>query len=273
MLFQPDYLRMEEHFLHVPYFNHARRIRVLLPQGYDGGAGERYPVLYMHDGQNVFYSKESYSGHSWKIIPTLKNHQDIPKLIIVGIDNAGAQRLDEYGPWRTNTGSTPETANAGGMGMMYGKWVAETVKPFIDRCYRTLPQRETTLMAGSSMGGIITAYIGAAYPHLFGHLGVFSLASWFNEQDFNAFIHHHPLDRNSRVFIQVGTNEGDEVDSHFISDMNQAYIDCTLHYYQALIRTGHPLDHIRLRIMAREIHHEYHWAHHFADFLRFALRR
>lgn len=267
------YLEMQEHFLPVPYYQHMRRIRVLLPKDYHNESWANYPVLYMHDGQNVFYSKESYSGHSWKIIPTIKQHKEFPKLIIVGIDNAGVNRLDEYGPWKTDTGATPDVAHAGGRGMDYGKWVVETVKPFIDHNYRTKPEREHTLLAGSSMGGIITAYMGAAYPQVFGHLGVFSLASWFSEPAFMHFIHRHPIDKASRVFIQVGTNEGDDMDSHFISNMNQAYIDCTLHYYQALLRTGHPLDHIRLKIMANEIHHEMHWADHFVEFLRFSLLR
>lgn len=264
------YLEMQEHFLFVPYYNQTRRVRVLLPKDYHH-EHEYYPVLYMHDGQNVFYSKESYSGHSWKIIPTIKHHQEFPKIIIVGIDNAGVNRLDEYGPWRTDVGGSLDVQNAGGRGMDYGKWVVEVVKPFIDQAYRTKREREHTLLAGSSMGGIITAYMGAAYPHIFGHLGVFSLASWFSEPEFMRFIHHHPLNPTSKVFIQVGTNEGDEVDSKFISNMNQAYIDCTLRYYQALLRTGHPLDHIRLKIMANEIHHEMHWADHFVSFLRFSL--
>lgn len=263
-------LKMEEHHLYVPYYNHHRRIRVLLPENYYDEAWQHYPVLYMHDGQNVFYSKESYSGYSWKIIPTLKNHKELPKLIVVGIDNAGERRLDEYGPWRTNTG-TGDFSHAGGAGMKYADWLAQQVKPFIDQHYRTRPERENTLLAGSSMGGIITAYIGAQYPDTFGHLGVFSLASWFSESDFLHFLHHHPLNINSRVFIQVGTNEGDEIDAKFVQNMNQAYIDCALHYYQALLRTGHPLDKIRLKIMANEIHHEKHWADHFADFLRFSL--
>lgn len=263
-------LEMQTHFLHVPYFHHQRRIRVLLPKNYHHEPWERYPVLYMHDGQNVFYSKESYSGYSWKIIPTIKNHQEFPKLIIVGIDNAGEQRLDEYGPWQTDVGKG-FLAHAGGRGMDYAKWVVESVKPFIDHHYRTKADRQHTLLAGSSMGGIITAYMGAAYPHIFGHLGVFSLASWFSEPAFMHFIHHAPLYKESKVFIQVGTNEGDETDANFISNMNQAYIDCTLHYYQALLRTGHPLDHIRLKMMANEIHHEMHWAEHFVEFLRFSL--
>ncbi len=265
------YLKMEEHFLYVPYYNCTRRIRVLLPKDYYTDTLDSYAVLYMHDGQNIFYSKESYSGYSWKIIPTIKHHKEFPKIIIVGIDNSGVDRLDEYGPWRTDVGSSPEIKKCGGKGMEYGKWVVEIVKPFIDQHYRTKPQKEHTLLAGSSMGGIITAYMGSAYPQIFGHLGVFSLASWFSEKDFLHFIHHNPIDKNSKVFIQVGTKEGDDVDSLFISNMNQAYIDCTLHYYQALLRTGHPLDNIRLRMMANEIHHEKHWADHFVEFLHFAL--
>lgn len=265
------YLEMREHFIDVPYLNHKRRIRVLLPKDYRKNPHEHYPVLYMHDGQNVFYSKESYSGHSWKVIPTIKHNPQFPKMIVVGIDNAETQRLNEYAPWKTDTGSTPQTRNAGGLGAEYGKWLVHTVKPFIDQNYRTLPQREHTLLAGSSMGGIITAYLGAAYPNVFGHLGVFSLASWFSENDFLQFIHQHPLHCDTKVYIQVGTKEGDEIDSHFISNMNQAYIDSTLHYYQALLRTGTPVDNISLRIMANKIHHEMHWAYHFWEFLAFCF--
>ncbi len=264
-------LEMQKHFLEVPYLHHHRRIRVLLPKDYRHEEHVRYPVLYMHDGQNVFYSKESYSGHSWKVIPTLKNSPHLPKIIVVGIDNAGTERLNEYGPWKTDTGSTPETRDAGGLGMEYGRWVVECVKPFIDHHYRTKPEREHTLLAGSSMGGIITAYMGAAYPQVFGHLGVFSLASWFSEPAFLNFVNHHRLHQHSKVFIQVGTKEGDEVDSHFISDMNQAYIDCSLNYYQSLLRTGTPLNQINLRIMANKTHHESHWAFHFAEFLQWTL--
>lgn len=265
------YLRMEEHYLSVPYYQDDRRIRVLLPKDYDKEDWASYPVLYMHDGQNVFYSKESFSGHSWKVIPTLKHNRQLPKLIVVAIDNAGENRLHEYGPWLTDVGKTPETSSVGGDGMAYADWVVHVVKPFIDQTYRTKPEPQHTLLAGSSMGGIITAYMGAAYPQVFGRLGVFSLASWFSERDFLRFCDSHPLDKASKVFIQVGTKEGDEVDELFISNMNQTYIDCSLRYYQSLLRTGLPLDNIDLNIMANEIHHEKHWADHFLEFLQFSL--
>lgn len=265
------YLDMQEHYLEVPYYQESRRIRVLLPKDYDKEEWARYPVLYMHDGQNIFYSKESFSGYSWKIIPTLKNNKDLPKIIVVGVDNSGNNRLNEYAPWQTDTGTTPETASLGGDGMSYADWFVNTLKPFIDQEYRTLSDSKNTLLAGSSMGAIITAYMGAAYPHIFGNLGIFSLASWFSERDFIRFCDHHPLDKQTKVFLQVGTKEGDAIDEEFAPNINQAYIDATLHYYQSLIRTHHPLKQIDLHIMANELHHEKYWANHFLDFLKFTL--
>lgn len=144
---------MMEHYLDVPYYNEKRRVRVLLPKDYDKEDWATYPVLYMHDGQNIFYSKESFSGYSWKIIPTIKQHKELPKLIIVGIDNSGDNRLNEYAPWMTDVGTTPETASSGGDGMAYGEWVVNTVKPFIDQTYRSKTDPANTLLAGSSMGG------------------------------------------------------------------------------------------------------------------------
>lgn len=266
------YLEMEEHYLYVPYYDEDRRIRVLLPKDYHKEEWANYPVLYMHDGQNIFYSKESFSGYSWKIIPTIKTHKELPKVIIVGIDNARDNRLNEYAPWMTDVGSTPETASVGGDGMAYGDWVVNTVKPFIDQTYRTKADCQNTLLAGSSMGAIITAYMGSAYPDIFGNLGVFSLASWFSERDFLRFCDNHPLNPDNKAYIQVGTKEGDEVDEQFAPNMNQAYIDCSLHYYESLIKSGLSLDNIQLHIMANEIHHEKYWADHFIEFLQFTLR-
>lgn len=270
-------LSLMEHQFHVPHFNHQRKVRVLLPKDY-AQENQRYPVIYMHDGQNVFYSKQSYTRHSWKVIPTIKANPHFPKVIIVGIDNPAdhVMRLTEYSPWKT-TSAHPLTVEhgTGGLGAAYGKWLVETVKPFVDATYRTLPDRENTFVAGSSMGGLITAYLGAAYPQVFGGLGVFSLASWFSEQPFLDFLAQHPNNPHSKVYIQVGTNEGDNVDKHFTgsTSMSQEYIDCSLRYYQLLLRSGVPLDKISLRIMAGKKHHESAWAAHFVEFLEMMLRK
>ena len=77
------YLEMKEHELKVPYTGKNRRIRVLLPKGYAQDEHRHYPVVYMNDGQNVFYSGESFSGHSWKVIPAIKRNPDMPRMIIV----------------------------------------------------------------------------------------------------------------------------------------------------------------------------------------------
>lgn len=266
------YLKLDTHYLHLPDKQEKRRVRVLLPKDYDKDKWATYPVVYMHDGQNVFYSKESYSGYSWKVIPTLKKYTNLPKMIIVGIDNGGEKRLDEYGPWQTDLAKLGSSQAIGGAGMDYAEWVVNQVKPCIDSHYRTKTEPSHTLLAGSSMGGLITAYMGSAYPDIFGSIGVFSLASWFSQRDFIDFISHHPLPSQNKIYIQVGTNEGDEVDASMLDGkVNQVYIDSSLAYYQTLLRQGVELDQIWLRILADETHHEKYWADHFMEFLFFTF--
>lgn len=263
------YLKMETHYLETPHYGDKRRVRVLLPKDYHEEEAERYPVLYMHDGQNVFYSKEAFVGHSWKIIPLIKRNKDLPKMIVVGIDNH-PRRMHEYAPWQTDTMYDPTVKDLGGDGKEYAEWLVNEVKPFIDSNYRTKSDRRNTILAGSSMGGLITAYMGSAYPEVFGNIGVFSLASWFSEQEFLEFVEQHPIPHDNKVYIQVGTNEDDISDEAFVgSEVSQAYVDCSLHYYQSLIKTGLPLQQMWLRILIDETHNEYYWAKHFPEFMRF----
>lgn len=266
------YLKLETHYLTIPYYNEKRRVRVLLPKDYKKETKASYPVLYMHDGQNVFYSKEAFVGHSWKVIPAIKNNPELPKMIIVAVDNANENRLNEYGPWPTDQTKSDEFSGVGGDGVAHGEWFVNELKPFIDKEYRTLPDRANTMLAGSSMGGIITAYMGSKYPHIFGVLGVFSLASWFSEEAFLSFISQHPLNPETKVYIQVGTSEGDDTDANFIDGkMNQRYIDANIRYYNTLLKNQHPINHIWLRILADEEHHELYWAMHFPEFLKYAF--
>lgn len=259
-------LQLKTHFLKPHYRHESRRIRVLLPKDYHENTEKYYPVLYMHDGQNVFYSKESFSGHSWKVIPHLKR-AGAPEVIIVGIDNDDERRLDEYAPWVFDDGSY------GGEGFEYAKWVVEDIKPFIDQTYRTKPERKYTSLAGSSMGGIITAFMGSYYPDVFGTLGVFSLASWLSEKAFLEFTEKHPLHKDAKVYIQVGTHEGNDTDSTFTkANINQAYINSSIYYAEALIKAGVLVDQIWLRVLFGETHSEAYWAKHFGEFLDYTLR-
>lgn len=258
------------HYLKLPYASKKRRIRILLPLDYDKTLN--YPVLYMHDGQNVFFDSESFVKHSWRVIQAINNETDIPKLIVVAIDNAEEKRLDEYGPWPNTREVEENLESTGGMGDSYAEWFVNQLMPFINSHYASSTAREDTLLAGSSMGGIITAYIAAKYPDVFGSLGVFSLASWFSEEEFLSFMAQHPLNQKTRVYIQVGSNEGDSIDGKQSNrEISQAYIDANIRYYEMLIQTGHNLTNIKFRIMAGETHHELYWAKHFGDYLKFSF--
>ncbi|MEY8462679.1 alpha/beta hydrolase [Streptococcus merionis] len=263
------YLEMEEHYLEVPYLGEKRRVRVLLPKNYRKDTNRRYPVVYMHDGQNIFYSKEAFTGYSWKVIPTIKHNPDIPRMIVVGIDNH-ISRMNEYAPWRFSNIHHEADQNMGGKGQEYSEFVMDIVKPFIDKTYRTKADKKHTAMIGSSLGGNITQFMGVLYQDQIGGLGVFSSANWLNRSEFDRFVKRQPLDKEQRVYIQVGTDEGDDTDSTLTkSNIKQLYIDESLLYYRQLLEGGLPLDHIKLNVVVGAIHHERVWGTYLPECLRF----
>lgn len=167
------YLKLETHQLHMSYKNEKRRVRILLPKNYDKYEAKNYPVVYMHDGQNVFYSSEAYSGYSWKVIPAIILNPDLPQMIVVGIDNAEQDRINEYTPWKITESLLPEDNELGGRGVEFAKFVMTVVKPFIDKHYRTKSDKYHTAMIGSSLGGNISAFMGIEYKEQIGGLGIF----------------------------------------------------------------------------------------------------
>lgn len=262
------YLNMISHELTVPYTQEPRRVRVLLPKNYDNQTEQSYPVVYFHDGQNVLYSKESFSGHSWKIIPTIKRNPDLAQMIIVAIDNDGNNRMNEYSAWKF--GHSIPGIQFGGKGIEYAEFVMEVVKPFIDQHYRTKSDKEHTAMIGSSLGGNITQFMGLAYQDRIGCLGVFSSANWLHQQNFDRYLERLPLKSQQRIFIYTGTDENEEEDQKLSSsDISQAYIDSSLSYYQQLLNKGLPMSQLQLVIKAGGQHSEEAWAEYLTDCLRF----
>ena len=245
------YLEMKEHHLKVPYTGKNRRIRVLLPKGYAEDLDRSYPVVYMNDGQNVFYSGESFSGHSWKVIPAIKRNPDMPRMIIVGIDNDNEGRMNEYAPWKfSNAPLLSFGLTLGGLGSEYADFFIKVVKPFIDKTYRTKPEREYTAMIGSSLGANIAQYIGLEHKDKVGALGIFSSANWLNKVEFDRYIAKHKLE-NQKVYIEVGTNEGDDTDRELTyGNIKQSYISTTLDYYRQLIEAGLSTKDIKLNVVA-----------------------
>ncbi|HFI2431112.1 alpha/beta hydrolase [Streptococcus suis] len=263
------YLDMKTHELDVPFTGRKRRVRVLLPKGYEENTETTYPVVYFHDGQNVLYSKEAFSGHSWKVIPTIKRNPDIAKMIIVAIDNDGAERMHEYAAWKFSEMGIPGI-QFGGKGTLYAEFVMDVVKPFIDQTYRTKSDKAHTAMIGSSLGGNITQFMGLAYQYQIGCLGVFSSANWLHQEAFDRYIERQNLDKDQRVYIYVGTEEADDTDKTLMAgNIKQAYINSSLTYYRQLIAGGVGLDNIALEVVSGAVHNEEAWAAYLPDCLRF----
>jgi predicted alpha/beta superfamily hydrolase len=156
------------------FLDNRRTLTVWLPPGYEG-SGDRYPVLYLHDGQNVFDAARSASGVSWDAHVTaasLIRAGRLRPLILVGIDST-PQRLDEYAVYRD------AAEKAGGRGESYARFVLDEVKPFVDANYRTLPDRRHTAVAGSSMGGLISLTMARLHPDRFALCGAVSPSLWW----------------------------------------------------------------------------------------------
>lgn len=155
--------------IHSPALNTYRDLIVYLPPSYRTSGDRRYPVIYAHDGQNLFDNVTAYAGE-WEmdeICEQLASEEGI-EFIVVGIPNAGKHRLHEYCPW------LDITSGQGGGGKVFVNWLADDVKPLIDERFRTLRPAESTAMIGSSLGGLISLYAGLARPDCFGVVAALS---------------------------------------------------------------------------------------------------
>jgi predicted alpha/beta superfamily hydrolase len=185
--------------VHSPQLDNERGLLVYLPPSYDAGA-QRYPVLYMHDGQNLFDPATSFAGE-WAVDQTLEAASETGlEAIVVGIPNMGAERSNEYSPFL-------DPKNGGGKGELYLRFIVETVKPIIDADFRTLTDRANTGIAGSSMGGLISLYAFFRYRHAFGFAGIMSPSLWFADRAVLDWVERQPF-AGGRIYIDVGMKEG-----------------------------------------------------------------
>lgn len=163
-------VRMMDPAFFMPQLDRSRKIWIYLPEDYVR-TKKRYPVLYMHDGQNLFDEYTSGYGE-WGVDECLDSliAKGKPACIVVGIEN-GPQRFNEYNPFYFDRFGNGE-------GDAYLAFLTETLKPYIDKRYRTLASKENTLIAGSSMGGLISYYAMLKRPDIFGKGGIFSPAFW-----------------------------------------------------------------------------------------------
>ncbi|MCU0491291.1 MAG: glycogen debranching protein GlgX [Chloroflexaceae bacterium] len=184
-----------------PELGSMRDIKVYLPPGYDDGS-ERFPVIYMHDGQNLFDEATSFANE-WRVDETMEHlGQRGLRAIVVGIPNAGEDRLNEYSPFVDET-------HGGGRGDAYLGFIVGTLKPYIDRAFRSMPEREHTGIFGSSMGGLASLYGFFCHQETFGFVGAMSPALWFaNGAIFNLV--KESQFAPGKIYLDVGTEEGEE---------------------------------------------------------------
>ncbi len=234
----------------------CRDVLVYLPPGYADDAARDYPVLYLQDGQNLFDGATSFiPGQEWRVDETaqwLIETAEIAPLIIVGIYNTGELRADEYTP--THDGRH----RVGGKADLYGRFLIEELKPFVDANYRTRPQRAQTGLGGSSLGGLVSMHLGLTRPDVFGRLAVMSPSVWWGGGAILREVDALWVKPETRVWLDTGTAEGGQT------------VENARCLRDALVGRGWRLDaDLRYHEAAGAQHNESAWAARVEPMLRF----
>lgn len=228
----------------MPQLNRYRRIWAYLPPDYDSLTSKRYPVIYMHDAQNLFDNLTAFSGE-WEVDESMNSlfQQGDPGAIVIGINNGGSQRINEYSPW-------VNSQYGGGQGDEYVDFIVQTLKPYIDQQFRTDSTRLGTAIWGSSMGGLISQYAAMQYQSVFSKVGVFSPSLWFNSGVYtqvSTIGKQFPM----KFFILAGAQES----ANLVTQVTQLKND--------LLANGFTAAEVELVIKADGQHSEWFWRREF----------
>ena len=241
---------------HSTVLGNDRAIWAYLPPSYAENTRARFPVLYMHDGQNLFDPTLAFGGNEWKVDETLDAAAEdgsIEELIVIGVENT-AERIYEYTPT-----TDPSTAGGGG-GDKYLAMLKTELKPAIDAMLRTLPDRAHTGILGSSLGGLISAYAGVTQPDVWGIVGAMSPSTWWNNEVIIGDVGGMPASaRPARVYVDSG-DAGDSNDDVTNTNMLAAT------YVNLGYTSGVDFLHV---VQAGGQHNEVYWAERLPGALQF----
>ena len=201
----------------------ARKFFVYLPPGYDVDIERRYPVLYMHDGQNLYDPTEAFGGVPWAVDETAQQlivSGEVSPLIIVGIHNSAAARIDEYTPVPAERG---RMRGRGGKADEYGRMIIDELKPLIDREYRTRPEREFTGLGGSSLGGLVSLHLGLKHPEVFSRLGIMSPSVWWANNQIIREVAQIGERLPLRIWLDIGKREGPQI-KHQVRALKEMFL-------------------------------------------------
>ena len=232
-----------------------RRLYIYTPKGYETG-DERYPVLYMFDGHNVFYDSHATYGKSWGMKQYLERSRRPLILVAVECNPEGDNRMSEYTPWDICwRGKLMFPAR----GQLTMDWIVNELKPRIDREYRTLPDREHTLIAGSSMGGLMSLYAAVAYNGTFSRAAALSPSLWAARHHETELLKANPLALPTRIYMDMGTGEAGKHTSILTGLFATA---------QRLTRFGAQVD---ARVVPDAQHSEAYWEERIPVFMEYLL--
>lgn len=182
--------------IEAPQLNTSKKIWIYLPKNYEESK-KKYPVIYMHDGQNLFDKSTSFSGE-WNIDETLDSLN--AEIIVVGVEHGNDKRIDELTPFKNEK-------YGGGNADNYLDFIVKTLKPHIDKNYRTIKKAETTSIGGSSLGGLVSYYATLKYPEIFGKSVIFSPSFWFSNEIYSLTEKSPKI--NTKMYFLCGDNEGE----------------------------------------------------------------
>ena len=226
----------------------SHKIWLYLPPDYSKTT-KKYPVIYMLDGQNLFDTATSYAVE-WEVDETLnKIFQKHRKgFIVVGIENAGMERINEYTPWSNKK-------YGGGKGELFINFVVNTLKPFIDSTYRTKTNAKNTALIGSSLGGLISYYGGLKNPTVFGKIGALSTSFWFSKKVID-FTKKYGNTNKVKLFLYAGEKE--DGDTNYMAKDSEKM-------EALLLRTGFKSKNLNLKINPEGMHNEATWKQEFPE--------
>jgi predicted alpha/beta superfamily hydrolase len=246
-------LRKHERF-RSRFLRNQRDLVVYTPPGYADQTARRFPVLYLQDGQNLFDGATSFiPGQDWRVGRTADAAIDdraVEPLIIVGIYNTRA-RVSEYTP-------THVPKLGGGRADRYAKFLIEEVKPFVEREYRVLPGSLHAGIGGSSLGGLVSLYLGLKHSAIFGKIAALSPSVWWNQLFIHRFVKALRVERRPRIWLDIGTREG----ARMVEDVER--------FRDLLLQRGWRLEQgLHYERVEGAEHNEIAWAQRVRPFLEF----
>jgi predicted alpha/beta superfamily hydrolase len=230
--------------IEAPQLHTSKKIWIYLPENYSKDIQKKYSVIYMHDAQNLFDAKTSFSGE-WNIDEKLDSLK--APVIVVGIEHGNEKRIDELTPFKNEK-------YGGGNADNYLEFIVKTLKPYIDKNYRTKTKPKNTILFGSSLGGLVSYYGALKYPDVFGKAGVFSPSFWFSN-DIYTF-----TEKQSKIKTKIYFLCGDKESDDMVKDLTKMkrLLDTKRCYCLHLDKT---------KIVKNGEHNEKLWRDHFAEAL------